>query len=253
MLSCKSLPDLTPQESAVLSQYHEGLKYLAVQSPTAQEILGFYEQNIVLAKVVSDKIISLEDSKTSGYFVVYVIIDAKPGVRHSLATFDYETRLLCLYANHLSRLIHGLTLCHEMTHAFDCITGREGPSRLFSADWLAGEYRAYQTVYSVLNEITDNRWDRIVQESATDRNFIALEKGNDGSLFVLGSIPGDSLRLASLFTYLSYDDLSVLAEQLCFDANIFRIAMIPALSDSSRSDRIYDFVDAFFYTVPKNL
>ncbi len=251
-----TMPD---DELAVIAKNRATLAKLAEMSPTAAELLKFYDLNATPAKLVPNGAMVVEAPKTEAWFMVVGdptrIND--PKVARAGAEFDCQSRIMRFTNNAGSNQITtGVLIAHEISHAVDCIVKREPVTLRGSPIWLMGERNAYETGSHVLDEVTDGRWSKLVDEIG-DRRLAGLIKSGHPDSFYLGQSEEDITAIKKLFG-VDLDDLSLgsLAMQLSVDTGM-RNALIQTkalgLDEKEASASQLRFLTAFYQHYAPNV
>lgn len=242
---------LSPSEVALINKARSDLAELAKVSSSAKEALALFDSCNVPAKFFADGQLQVVTAPPQGKPFFFVVCNPtpkdllSPGQVEVAAMFNADIQSMIINNCGFANFINGLFLAHELQHAYDFLSGVEPVSAAGSYEWIAGEYRAHNRVYMILDDYTKGGWKKLAARSAQVRDSIVRSIGGSESAAPMGAIPGDSALLVGLFPNLSYVDLSALNTQLNVDATMimFRSRKI---SDSMFNERAMGFLQGFY-------
>lgn len=252
-----STPDtviaLSPGEVALMNKARTDLVELAKVSESAKEALALYDSCNVPAKFYADGQLQVVTAPPEGRPFFFLVCNPTPagslapGQVEVAAMFNADIQSMVINNCGFSGFINGMFLAHELQHAYDFLAGIEPPSAPGSAEWIAGEFRAHNRSFMILNDYTKGEWKKLAVKSGQVRDSIVKSIGGSEAAAPMGAIPGDSALLVGLFPNLSYDDLSALNTQLNIDATMMMFRM-RKLDDSTFSERAMGFLQGFYNT-----
>ncbi|MBI5037636.1 MAG: hypothetical protein HZC01_02955 [Candidatus Kerfeldbacteria bacterium] len=246
---------LTAEEQKVFDFCDSSLALVARKSLKADSLLEFYRSHGIPARFLGDgqiKILSM--SADSLFFFVFVNQsgDSTIGAQEAkiAATFSIPARSLGVEMCGFSKFIQGMMLSHELSHAVDCLMNHEPDSPPLSPDWLMGELRAHHATYTILNEFSQQAWQKAVRESREERLQSALAGGHSNQSFTIGFMPGDSVRVARFMKAIklpwSMQDFNVLATWMIVDANLLNVTIVAGDNDQNRLNGMMMFLEQFY-------
>jgi hypothetical protein len=228
-------PTLTQEENLILNTAREDLATLAETSPTARELLEFYDAHAVRAKFVDNDMFEVLEETESPYDF-YVVANPNPIVISDdentiYAQFYCESGLLMISSMGFGQLVRGLNLAHGIAHARNCTVEEEPDSAPLSSNWLVGEYHAYDSVFAVINEITDNQWLEVVEASALQRQQSCMEHGMKPYDYTFGLLPEDSTRIHECVPLENSLDFGFFRTDLVLSANLYTVEQFAETDD----------------------
>lgn len=246
--------ELPPEQAVIIAKAREALTTIADKSARAKELLAFYDQNAVKAKILSNNTtMVVEPLRTPTWFIV--VVDPRVVERWMAVfiygRFDCGNRVLVLNETTARNEILGLLIAHELSHAEDCVIRGEPPNlQPIDPLWFIGERNAYQTVYVILNEMTGGGWKTLVEASQERREAIVTRDGGRPEAFFFGTTERDVSGVEALFNRdLNIEEMDFLLTQLNVDTGMTNVAVQSTrlgLDNETVFSRELDFLAAFF-------
>ncbi len=215
---------------ALLDKARKALVKIAAKSDRAKGLLALYNNHAVPALTDSDQVRIVSIPKVVPYFFVAANPRVETQVSNEGGTFAYfncteQPSLLLKNFPTVSETVHGIMLAHELVHAEDCLFGGEGANKQHDDAWLIGELHAHNTVWMLLNDISDGGWNKVVTGSLRRRMQMMSAGQDNPKAMVFGYSTDDIVSIEKMFG--AQDDVAIgaLIAQLQVDVNMLKIAL----------------------------
>ena len=219
------LPQNTPDELQLLSQYEAGLALLAQRSESARTYYEYFKAMAVRCSwdPGTEYFRNSEAPRTKPFIPVVPLPHGagQLGVpATALGGYNQQGKYLLLMPSSHGPLGKGLVLFHEMFHAQQCLAGSLPFSNPKEDNYYLADAQAYWNSTGMLGEYTGGKWIDVVYATTQDRQSEASNAGDKRFMYTAAELQ----RVRDCLGPLDADEENLFILQLLHSVNLKLIA-----------------------------